>query len=492
MSIDKKIRATEPTKDKVTEQSDEEWEDEPDFNLARTMSSPTRSTRESSGLSNASSTSRTMARRRTPGKTVFVAAQTPRAQLQARRSPRERQLEAPPRIKPQSRPVIDRDQVQDAVVQSVAETVRYAGSVFTHAFWLLKRPLGILCALYMLSVLLVRLSNTLRVIASPFCWVPGISRSPLCRPPQVAYTAEGDAIPMWADYPKLVEIQSSNFEQLLDGSVGGSGLSLEIKKAEMASRDLITLVKFSELRSRDPLAESLMEFVEDAKKTGKGLQRLTTKVNHAVDRVLAINDHALRTIESAQKEPKSFLSIISPFVVSVPAVVSQEVVVEAFRDSMDVHAAEMRRLVLELDVSEANLERLDAHLVALHELCTRENLTLGAVREDLLAELWTRLGGNRKRLRGVDHNLALLRDLGEYRFRAAAHVAAAKQTLQAMGEDMEDLRERVAAPDIVGDRIPIEVHMRSIQSGLERLKEDRVKAKEREEQLMNKILGVDA
>lgn len=81
--------------------------------------------------------------------------------------------------------------------------------------------------------------------------------------------------------------------------------------------------------------------------------------------------------------------------------------------------------------------------------------------------------------------------MGEYRKRARAHVAAAMQTLEAMGEDMEDLRERVTAPEIVGDKIPVEVHMKSIQSGMERLKEQRIKAREREEQLMNRILGIE-
>ena len=90
--------------------------------------------------------------------------------------------------------------------------------------------------------------------------------------------------PRRADYPRLVEIQTSSFEQLLDGSVGGPALSLDIKKAEMATRDLITLVKFSGLKSREHLAQSLADFVLDAKKAGKGLAKLTARINGAVDK----------------------------------------------------------------------------------------------------------------------------------------------------------------------------------------------------------------
>jgi hypothetical protein len=89
--------------------------------------------------------------------------------------------------------------------------------------------------------------------------------------------------PRWADYPKLMEAQSSTFEQLLDRSAGGSGLSLDIKKAEMATRDLTTLVRFSELKSRDSLSRSLEQFTSNAKDTGRGLQKLSSKISGTVD-----------------------------------------------------------------------------------------------------------------------------------------------------------------------------------------------------------------
>ncbi|KAI8980016.1 hypothetical protein BD414DRAFT_493319 [Trametes punicea] len=464
----------------AVEGDDGDWEDVPDAKFARDGNeSPDRPSASPVG----SVTSRAGTRRRKAGKVVYVAQASPAPALRRPSRPLSTQ-------KSKRKPAvsIDREQVQDALIQGGAETVRYLGAILAHALRLLRWPFGVMLALWLLSFAFVRLSNTFRTVLGPVCYLPGISHSALCRPTQRDFTPDGDLVPQQADYPKLVEIQSSSFEQLLDGSVGGSGLSLEIKKAEMASKDLVILVQFSDLKSKDLLADSLLDFVEDAKKTGKGLQKLTSKINGAVDKIMAINDYALRTIEGAQSEPKSVLEVIWPFASTRSH--SQDVVVQAFRDSMDVHAAEMRRLVLELSISEVNLERLDTHLVTLHELCTRENLTLSADRDELLSELWTILGGNRRRLRGMESNLELLRYLGEYRKRAAAHVAAAKQTLQAMSEDMEDLRERVAAPDIVGDRIPVEVHMKSIQSGLERLKEDRMRAREREEQLMNKILGV--
>lgn len=93
----------------------------------------------------------------------------------------------------------------------------------------------------------------------------------------------GDQTPKHADYPAMIEIQSKTFDQLLDESVTSTGLALEIKKAQLATSDLVTLVKVSKLTSKDILATSLSDFVDDARKTARDLQRLGAKISGAVD-----------------------------------------------------------------------------------------------------------------------------------------------------------------------------------------------------------------
>ena len=213
-------------------------------------------------------------------------------------------------------------------------------------------------------------------------------------------------------------------------------------------------------------------------------------------RITAINDYAMYTIEGAQATPSSPNALVRvvqwPFNALAPSQPSRDALLTAFRNSLNVHSSELEKVVLELTASTAALDDLDAHLSALHELCAAEDLAQGAARDALLSELWTILGGNRRRVRTADAHLGLLRDVGQYRRRAAAHIAAASQTVDAMAEEIEELRARVAAPELTEDRIPIEVHMKSIRSGMERIQEQRAKAKEREEQLMNRILGIDA
>ncbi|OBZ62674.1 hypothetical protein A0H81_15035 [Grifola frondosa] len=441
---------------------DDSWEDVPGPDRTRSHLSPS--------SPSPTTSARTAARRRRRGR--------------ATRSPQTPSLRRLPPARPPLRqsPTLDTAQLQEALTAGTWHAARYTLDVLSTALRLLRRPLAVLIFLWLLGVLFARLSHTFRTVFAPFCIVPGISRTSMCI---VAPPPDAARRPRWADYPRLVDVQSTTFEQLLDEAAGGSGLSLEIKKAEMATTDLVTLVRVSDLRSRDVLASALVDFVEEARRTGRGLQKLTAKINGAVDSIMAVNDYALRTIEAANAK-SSALSIIWPFGVSPPA---KEVVVATFNDAMGMLAAQMERIILEAELSLARLERLEQLLTVLHELVAREDASLVSAKSELLSELWTLLGGNRRTLRRYQNHLQLLRDLGAYRARALAHVAAALQTLRSMSEDMEDLRERVAAPELVAQRIPVEVHMRSIRSGMERLREGRLRAKEKEEFLVRRVLG---
>jgi hypothetical protein len=144
---------------------------------------------------------------------------------------------------------------------------------------------------------------------------------------------------------------------------------------------------------------------------------------------------------------------------------------------MDALSTNMRRLVLEAKVSISDLNKLEEHLRAIHGVVSDGESSFSAARDELLAEPWTILGGNRKELNEMDKHLAVLRGLGGYRHRVRAHVATVWQVLESTAEEMEELRGRVDAPELDGDAIPIDVHIESIRSGLDRLKELRIGAK---------------
>ena len=206
--------------------------------------------------------------------------------------------------------------------------------------------------------------------------------------------------------------------------------------------------------------------------------------------MLAVNDYALTTIEAAST-PRSLASrVMGPFSSSFTRNPTKDAVMETFISSMETLSEAMKRCILEAQISLANLDRLEQHLSLLHEIVTREDVAVNLAKSEVLSELWSVLGGNRRRLRGIDNHLILLRGIGGYRKRALAHVVATLQTLGALSADMEELRSRVAAPDIVGDRIPVEVHVKSIRGGLDRLKDGQMRARDREDETIRRVMGI--
>lgn len=60
--------------------------------------------------------------------------------------------------------------------------------------------------------------------------------------------------------------------------------------------------------------------------------------------------------------------------------------------------------------------------------------------------------------------------------------------LQRVSQDMEDMRDRVAAPNLAGSRVTPEVHMQSIANGMERLAWGRKRARRIEDELLRRTL----
>ena len=165
-------------------------------------------------------------------------------------------------------------------------TFRYVWDISSRALHHSRFMFGFLLASWITALITLQISPTLWGAVSPVCHLPFISSSNLCTVWRNTLPGKGKKAPppRWADYPKMVDLQSKTFEQLMDESIGGSALSLEIKKAEMAITDLVAFVRLSKLKGKDTLASSLIEFVLDAKRTGRGLQKLSSKIGGTVDK----------------------------------------------------------------------------------------------------------------------------------------------------------------------------------------------------------------
>ena len=161
----------------------------------------------------------------------------------------------------------------------------YTGEVLDTVLRMMKYPISITLAIMACAYALAIMSYVVRPALAPMCSIPVISL--LCpagthvgpsRPPNPQHT------PVWADFPSLMKVENKTFESLIDETVEGAGLALEIEMVEMATSDLATLVRVSNMESREIFADALSAFEEDARKASRGLTRFSSKVGGAVDK----------------------------------------------------------------------------------------------------------------------------------------------------------------------------------------------------------------
>lgn len=177
-----------------------------------------------------------------------------------------------------------------AVVSLVRAIVCFVGIVAS----VVKYPVIIVFAAY-ISLLLIPLADTVPraadVISTSLCTVPGLPFCPSTPPGNSDVVADATSATSTmrtpslksVDFPALMAIQSRTLSALLAHSVAGSELALGIKHAELAVKDLVYIIRTSNLAGKLVLARALEEFAQQAKATGRRLQQLCSKLDGAVD-----------------------------------------------------------------------------------------------------------------------------------------------------------------------------------------------------------------
>jgi len=362
----------------------------------------------------------------------------------------------------------------------------------------LKTPISYAIAIYLFfgTMLLLRnlLTSSIYSALSPICRLPGSSllNLPMCHSP-VSVNYKGEQTPP-VEFDQLMTVQSK-FEEVLEESAGGVSLPLDMKRGETSIRDLRQVVRFSQLHSKNELVLEFDGFIETARIASYDLQKFNSHVGRGVDNILATARWTKRVLDGialrdgSRGAIQSFVSdkILAPF---QPLKFTEDVLLDQYIQHTRIVEDEIQRLIGEAQALLMVLQNLEDRLDVIHGISTRDNVHAQVSKDEILSQLWTMLGGNRSKLGKYDSQLRLLQQVGEYRRNAWAHVSGTILKLQAMGAELEELRERVGSAELLRDRadIPLSVHIENIQLGVERLEAGRDHAKMVENEHMRKTL----
>ncbi|CAI2165838.1 7043_t:CDS:2 [Funneliformis geosporum] len=332
------------------------------------------------------------------------------------------------------------------------KNVFHIKNILVGALSILKPIFSIILAVYLGWVGLAFLSDTFQFqqdLSLVICKIPIVSYIPLCQTP----------IP---DFSRLVNRQVETYEQIMDQQLSYNGpsssLALDIKKAELATADLRTLIKYSSLTTSNELVDRLTEFVDKARIVGRNLQLLQARTRSSLDNLITYNLFALKALEDVRDNKAS----------------SNELAV-AYNQMMSLIESDLKRMILVSQDALGSLTDLDEMLLSLHDLATYESTYQKTEHNKLLAELWSRIGFNVVKKNIFQDNFELLRDLDKQRRMAVSQVQTTLYSLTSYQLDMEELREHVSRPSII--EMPVELHIENVGKGIERLRNSKVALK---------------
>lgn len=359
------------------------------------------------------------------------------------------------------------------VCSYLLEIVSYAMRHF------IKPILGVVLGIGMLVFGMQTVSGVVRnsltnAILRPVCAIPGSSLIPICR----------DSGPK-ANFEELINIQG-HFEDIVDASKEVSTLPSSIKDSELVIRDLRTLVKYSTLPSRRELDNEFDYFILTAREASQDLARYNSHIGAAMDRVIATNQWTMNVLEGISENEastgavhKALSALTRSF--SAPPPTLQERIFDQYIQHVSKNKDEIDTLIARASALLWILNNLEDRLSTIHAIALNDGTTLSAKNDELLSSLWTKLGGNRRDVQANAKSTNLLRNIITYRRKAVVHVSDTLVKLQAIQAELENLREGVAAPELLGPHalagaLPIEYHIDLIGRGVKRLQETRGEA----------------
>ncbi|GKT64561.1 hypothetical protein ColTof4_06955 [Colletotrichum tofieldiae] len=396
------------------------------------------------------------------------------------------------------------DRLSESLPGAAFNILAWVFNVIGMALGYIQKPLALCLAVWLFfgaSIMLQNLvTKSITTSLSPLCRIPGAAYLDLPFCPSFASSTGGgqDAGSSNVEFDDLMNVQSQ-FEQVLERSADGVSLPMEMKRSESSIRDLRTMVRYSELPQRDELVYEFNEYIDTARMTAADLQKFNVHVGSAVDSVISINRWTSRYLDTLSASENTDVGVVSqwsswlfyPFTPTVTPF-SERTLLDKYIEHTAMVSDRISSLIVEAQGVLLLLTKAEEHLNQIYELVTRSSNSVKSRRDEVLWTLWTLVGANNRRLHNLNAQLSLLRQVDRQRSTAVAQVSALIVDLEKIQAGLGDLRDRVAAPELVRDSaaaIPLSVHIETIDRGVERLEDARQRIRANENDRIREALA---
>lgn len=356
--------------------------------------------------------------------------------------------------------------------------VQFALSVLGIALSFLKPVLGYALALWLLVGGFIFARNlvftSINTALTPLCHIPGSS---LLNLPFCSSAIQSSGPKPQAEFNKLVDV-TSKFEDILIDSVNEGHIPADLKRSESSIRDLGSIIPYSGLPSKNELGQELHNFAALAKQASNDLTKYNSRTSLGMDKIITTNKWTLQILEGIKDDEANrgaiprFIESINIFAPFLPDMkMSEDLVIDQYmRHTSDIQA-EITLLIAQAESLLKVLDELENRLDVIYGITIRDGVKVEGSREELLSQLWTRLGGNKSSVARMEAQLKMLGNVLAYRRTATAHVSGTITKLRDISANLEDLKVRVTLPENLGAKgeMPLAFHIEQIQMGVDRL-----------------------
>jgi hypothetical protein len=372
------------------------------------------------------------------------------------------------------------------------------------AFRYAQKPLAILLSLYIAFGAVIVLHNLatrpLFTALTPVCRIPGVSwlDLPFC-PDHGLNSGDGEAREWPVKFDSLMDVQEQ-LGQVVEKSVQGVPLPIEMKRSETSIRDLRTLVRYSTVQNKEELILELDGFIDTIGTVSKDLQRFNARTGSAIDWVISMNRWTSRHLDSLEgsrsDEDQAGGSVIGPLINRLfspfqPAVFTERQLVDTYIEHAALVSDKIAKLIEEAQAVLHTLSKAGEYMDAIYDFVTRTEKSVRVRRAEVLSTLWGLVGGNRSKVANLNSQLALLKHVDAQRSDAIRQVTDLIGDLEKIQAGLDDLRERVAEPGFARGRaeVPLSVHIDTIDRGVKRLEEARSRIRAIENDRIQEVLA---
>lgn len=240
----------------------------------------------------------------------------------------------------------------------------------------------------------------------------------------------------------------------------------------------------------------LERYIQLSMQTTEGLTKFNGHVGRAVDNILAMSKYTLRVLDGFQIEQESrgaigqfWEGILAPF---QPIKFTEDLLFNQFIDYTKTIEDEISNLLVEAEDIQMQLNLMESSTDIIGGIAYRDEKHASSKKDEIYSWLWTRLGGNRQRIGKVNEEIDFLRKITFDRKSAALHISTTILRLLDTKSQLENLRSRLALPDLVRETLPLSAHIETILAGTERLEDKRQHARDRELAFILSPKGKDA